>query len=126
MCRMYHLHWESMHESRQNTSRRSRGTGTVRQDQRRRRGRTLHAQEREENYPGNLSIEVTYRLNPTQNTLTIHYKAKTDKATPVSLTNHAYFNLSGHGAETALDHRLMLQADKYTPMDETGIPTGKI
>lgn len=80
----------------------------------------------EEGYPGELKTTVTYFVPSTANRLMISYKATTDKATPVNLTNHAYFNLSGAGADTVLNHKLQLNADHYTPTDETLIPTGKI
>lgn len=79
----------------------------------------------EEGYPGNLQIVVTYLLND-RNELRIVYRAETDQPTPVNLTNHSYFNLSGEGSPTIHDHVLTLSADSYTPTDDTLIPTGEI
>lgn len=76
----------------------------------------------EEGYPGTLTYSVSYRL--VGNSLELYYCAATDKATPVNLTNHVYFNLAGEG--TILDHVAKLDADRYIPTDETLIPTGEI
>ena len=79
----------------------------------------------EEGYPGNLDVTVQYTLT-NNDELKIEYDAVTDKATPVNITNHSYFNLTGDMNKTILDHTLMIDADHYTPVDSTLIPTGEI
>ena len=79
----------------------------------------------EENYPGNLNTTVRYLLN-NDNELRIEYEASTDEPTIVNLTNHTYFNLKGAGNGDILNHELMIDADYFTPVDSTLIPSGEL
>lgn len=78
----------------------------------------------EEGYPGNLKVEVSYSFDDT-NQLTIRYFAVSDKDTPVNLTNHTYFNLSGEADGNILDHTMQIMASNFTEADEGCLPTGK-
>ena len=86
---------------------------------------TYTSKDGEEGYPGNLKVTVQYTLSD-DNELSIEYNAETDKPTPVNLTNHSYFNLTGDVSNTILAHTLMVKADNYTPVDSSLIPTGEI
>ena len=84
---------------------------------------SLRREDGEGNYPGNLQVTVTYRLNH-DDTLELRYQAETDQATPVNLTNHAYWNLAGAGRRDVLDHELQIFADHALDMDAGLVPTG--
>lgn len=84
----------------------------------------LVSNDNEENYPGNLSLEVTYKL--IDNRLVIIYDAISDKDTLCNITNHSYFNLNGYNGKNILNHQVKLNASFYTPIKENLIPTGKI
>ena len=79
----------------------------------------------EEGYPGRLEVTATYTWTDAD-TLRLELRATTDAKTVVNLTNHAYFNLSGHGAGTVLDHTLQLNATRWLPTDDTLVPTGEL
>lgn len=79
----------------------------------------------EEGYPGNLDVTIDYLLT-NRNELAIHYLARTDRATPINLTHHSYFNLNGAGNGTILNHLMQINASRYTVVNENLIPTGEL
>ncbi len=83
---------------------------------------TLVSPDGDQGFPGTLTVRVRYTLMG--ETLRVQYAAMTDRPTIVNLTNHAYFNLCGDGAPSVLDHELLLNADRYTPVDANLIPVG--
>lgn len=84
---------------------------------------THHSPAAEEGYPGNMNVEVTYRLLDT--TLVLDYKATADEDTPINLTNHTYFNLGGIGSGSILTHEMQVNADEITLVDDELIPIGE-
>ena len=86
---------------------------------------TYLSKDGEAGFPGNLNVKVTMTLTD-DNAIDLQYEAETDKETVVNLTNHSYFNLSGDANNTILNDLLMINADQYTPVDDTFMTTGKI
>lgn len=84
-----------------------------------------HSPDMEEGFPGNLDIKVTYSVTDDRS-VKMEYEATTDKATPVNLTNHAFFNLNGEGSGTILNHKINFYANKFMVVDSTLIPTGEL
>ena len=86
---------------------------------------TLVSPDGDENFPGNVTAKVTYKLTE-DNAIDIKYSATTDKKTIINMTNHSYFNLSGNPANPATDHILYVNADSITPVDSTFMTTGEM
>ena len=86
---------------------------------------SLVSEDGDSGFPGNVCARVTYMLTD-NNALDIQYEAVTDEPTVINMTNHSYFNLNGDASIDILNHLLMIDADRYTPIDETFIPTGEL
>ena len=78
----------------------------------------------EDGFPGQVNVSVKYRLS-SDHRLTFDFQATATKATPINMTNHTYFNLSGAVSESILDHELQVSATQYLPLDDELIPTGQ-
>jgi len=86
---------------------------------------TYLSKDGDDGWPGNVKVRVTYTLT-NANELVIDYEATTDKATPINLSQHSYFNLAGEGTGDILSHEIILNADRFTPVDKNLIPTGEL
>lgn len=86
---------------------------------------TYLSKDGEEGFPGNCKVKVTYTLTDA-NELVIDYEATSDKATPINVSQHSYFNLAGEGTGDILNHEIMIGADRFTPVDKNLIPTGEL
>lgn len=86
---------------------------------------SLVSEDGEQNYPGEVNVEVVYDFDDDDDTVAITYRAVTDKTTVLNMTNHSYFNLSGEGSGTILDHELLLHSSQVLEMNERQLPTGK-
>jgi aldose 1-epimerase len=86
---------------------------------------TYLSKDGDDGFPGNLKVKVSYTLTDS-NELVIDYEATTDKATPINVSQHSYFNLAGEGNGDILNHEVMINADRFTPVDKNLIPTGEL